>query len=79
MHLLNQKNLSGCQARWLENISAFNFEVVYIAGSENVVVDALSHLYMNDSPGTIRTCAEYTQHDVLDDNTSEVRACWNGS
>ena len=72
MHLLNQKNLSGCQARWLEKISAFNFEVVYIAGSENVVVDALSHLHMNDSPGTIGMCAEYTQHDVLDDDTSEV-------
>ena len=73
-HLLNQKNLSGRQARWLEKISAFNFEVVYIAGSENVVADALSRLYMNDSPGTIRTRAEYTQHDVVDDDTSEVNS-----
>ena len=72
MHLLNQKNLSGHQARWLEKVSAFNFEVVYITGSENVVADALSCLYMNDSPGTIRTCAEYTQHNVLDNDMSEV-------
>jgi hypothetical protein len=28
--LLNQKNLSGRQARWLEKISSFDFEVVYV-------------------------------------------------
>ena len=28
IHLLNQKNLSGRQARWLEKISSFSFEVV---------------------------------------------------
>ena len=27
-HLLNEKNLSGRQARWLEKISSFDFEVV---------------------------------------------------
>ena len=32
IYLLNQKNLSGRQARWLEKISSFTFEVVYIAG-----------------------------------------------
>jgi hypothetical protein len=31
-HFLNQKNLSGRQARWLEKISSFDFEVVYIPG-----------------------------------------------
>ena len=40
--LLNQKNLSGRQVGWIEKISNFMFEVVYIAGSENVVADALS-------------------------------------
>src|SRR5882762_8920862 len=45
-HLLNQKNLSGRQARWLEKISMFDFEVVYIPGSENLVADALSRIYM---------------------------------
>ena len=72
-HLLNQKNLSGRQARWLEKISTFDFKVVYIAGSENVVADALSRLYMNDSPGTVRHRSEFTQHDVLDDDTSAVQ------
>ena len=72
IYLLNQKNLSSRQARWLEKISAFDFEVVYIPGSENVVADALSRLYANDSPGTVRAASEHTCHDVLDDDTVEV-------
>ena len=71
-HLLNQKNLSGRQARWLEKISTFTFRVVYIEGSENVVADALSRLYSNDSPGTLRARSEFTYHDVVDDDTLKV-------
>ena len=69
IYLLNQKNLSGRQARWLEKISSFTFEVVYIAGSENVVADALSRIYSNDSVGTERAKSEHTYHDVVDDDT----------
>ena len=68
IYLLNQKNLSGRQARWLEKISSFTFEVVYIAGSENVVADALSRMYSNDSAGTKRARSEYTYHDVVNDD-----------
>ena len=73
-HLLNQKNLSGRQARWLEKISSFSFKVVYIEGSENVVADALSRLYSNDSPGTQRSRSEFTYHDVVDDDTSVIES-----
>ena len=73
IHLLNQKNLSGRQARWIEKISPFNFKVIYIEGSENVVADALSRMYLNDSPGTVRSKSEFTYHDVVDDDTSSVR------
>lgn len=72
IHLLNQKNLSGQQARWLEKISAFTFKVVYIAGSENVVADALSHMYANDSSSMVCTQGEFTCHDIMDDNTAAV-------
>ena len=72
IYLLNQKNLSGRQARWLEKISSFTFEVVYIAGSENVVADALSRIYSNDSAGTERARSEFTYHDVGDDDTTNV-------
>jgi hypothetical protein len=71
-YLLNQKNLSGRQARWLEKMSTFVFKVVYIPGSENVVADALSRLYSNDSPGTQRARSEFTYYDVVDDDTSKV-------
>jgi hypothetical protein len=72
IYLLNQKNLSGRQAHWLEKISSFTFEVVYIAGSENVVADALSRTYSNDSAGTERSRSEYTYHDVVDDDTAII-------
>jgi len=72
IHMLNQKNLSGCQVHWLEKISSFTFEVVYIPGSENVVADALSQLYSNDSAGTQQARSEFTSHDVADDDTLDV-------
>jgi hypothetical protein len=68
IYLLNQKNLSGRQARWLEKISSFNFEVVYVPGTENILADALSRIYSDDSPTTTHSLSEYTYHDiVLDD------------
>ena len=73
IYLLNQRNISGRQARWLEKISSFLFEVVYVPGSENVVADALSRMYSNDSKGTERVSSEYTYHDVSDDDTSSIQ------
>ena len=70
IHLLNQKSLSGRQARWLEKMSTYDFEVVYIAESENILADALSRMYANNSQGTIRSKSEFTQHDVIDNDTS---------
>lgn len=62
-HLLNQRNLSGRQARWLEKISEFDFDVQYLPGTENVLADALSRIYSFDLPGTVRAPTEYTEHD----------------
>ena len=68
VHLLSQRNLSGRQARWIEKISEFSFEVEYVAGSENVVADALSRMYSADSLGTIRAKSEYTYFDVVNED-----------
>ena len=68
IYLLNQKNLSGQQARWLEKILSFNFEVIYVPGNENVLADALSRIYSNDSPTTVHARSEYTYHDVVNDD-----------
>ena len=72
IHLLDQKSISGCQARWLEKISLFVFKVVYAAGSENVLVNALSHLYSNDSPGTVHAQSEFTEFDMLDEEPVDM-------
>lgn len=69
IHLLNQKNLSGRQARWMESISEFDFEVVYVQGTENVLTDALSRMYSNDAPGTVRSLSEYSLFDETSENT----------
>jgi len=41
-YLFEQPNLNSSQARWLAMISEFEFEIRYIKGKENKVVDALS-------------------------------------
>lgn len=60
---LGQRNLSGRQARWLERISEFSFDVQYVPGVDNVLADALSRIYSNDRPGTVRAASEYVQYD----------------
>ncbi|EJF59637.1 hypothetical protein DICSQDRAFT_171815 [Dichomitus squalens LYAD-421 SS1] len=69
----NMKNLSGRQARWLEHISEFNFSIEYVPGVENVLADALSRIYSNDRPGTVRAPSEYTSFDEEGDFGSSLR------
>jgi len=63
-HILDQKGLSGRQARWMERLSEFNFEVLYVPWEENILPDALSRMYEFDAPGTIWTHDEYLQCDL---------------
>ncbi|CAL1702710.1 unnamed protein product [Somion occarium] len=62
-HVLKQKNLSGQQARWLEKISEFDFTIEYVPGIDNILANALSCIYSNDRPGTVRAASEYTTFD----------------
>jgi len=62
-HVLTQKGLSGRQARWLEKLSEFDFDVQYVPGEENVLPDALSHIYEFDVPGTQRVLTEFVAYD----------------
>ena len=41
-YLLDQPNLNARQARWLDFLSEYDFEIQHIKGKENKVVDALS-------------------------------------
>ncbi len=57
--LTTQKKWSPRQARWLEAISEFDFEIVYLPGDKNVVADALSRIYSDEPKGTVRATSEY--------------------
>ncbi|THH17415.1 hypothetical protein EUX98_g9138 [Antrodiella citrinella] len=59
-HLLSQRNLSGRQARWLERISEYDFEVKYVPGIENVLADALSRIYSHDAPASTGRVSDFT-------------------
>jgi hypothetical protein len=74
IHLLNQRDLSGRQARWLEKVSEFDFNVIYAPGTENILSDALSRLYSNDEPGTVRARSEYTYHNIINNDVLSVHA-----
>ena len=63
-YILDQRDLSGRQARWMERLSAFDFTVLYVPGEENILPDALSQMYEFDAPGTIRSHEEYLQCDL---------------
>ena len=41
-YLLDQPSLNARQARWLDFLSEYDFEIQHIKGKENKVVDALS-------------------------------------
>jgi len=41
-YLFDQPNLNSRQARWLDTLSEVNFDIVYIKGKHNKVVDPLS-------------------------------------
>lgn len=62
IHLYQQKNLLGRQARWIEKISEYDFEIQYLPGVDNILPDALSRLYSNNVPDTVHAPSEYVQH-----------------
>lgn len=54
--LLSQKELAGRLARWSLKLQAFDFKIVHRKGSENVVPDALSRMYVDEISVTTHEC-----------------------
>jgi hypothetical protein len=63
---MNQKHLTGNQARWLGKMSEFDFTVEYIPGKEITVGEALSQMDSADEAGTVRAESEFVQYDEAD-------------
>jgi hypothetical protein len=41
-YLLEKKDLNEIQQKWVSKIQAYNFDIEFVKGKENVVADALS-------------------------------------
>ena len=41
-YFMNQKNLNDHQQKWVKKIQAYNFDIEYVKGYNNVIADALS-------------------------------------
>jgi hypothetical protein len=48
--------------------------VKYVPGTENVLADALSRIYSNEAPGTVRARSEYTYHDIVDNSVLDINS-----
>ena len=44
MHLQSQPKLSHCNAHWLDELAAFDIELVHVPGRTHVAADALLHI-----------------------------------
>ena len=45
-YCLTQKDLNERQQKWASKIQAFGFDIEYVKGKNNVVVDSLSRIYV---------------------------------
>ena len=57
--ITTQKKLSPRQARWLEVLADFDFEIIHVPGEMNQLADALSRMYSDEPKGIVRAASEY--------------------
>ena len=68
-----QRRLSARQTRWMEYLSCFDFDICYVKGKLNKVVDALSCYYQFDSWDDAPLVQHYIFADVhLDPNHEDL-------
>ena len=60
-YLLDQPNLNARQARWLDFLSEYDFEIQHFKGKENKVADALSRNARLNFATVIRTYTTYLE------------------
>lgn len=77
-YLFDQPNLNFRQARWLANLNEYDFEIRYIKGKENMVVDAISRRVQVNHIASIISYGTNLQEKILhnghhDDRYQQLR------
>jgi hypothetical protein len=58
-----QRRLNSRQARWMEFLARFDFDIQYVKGETNLVADALSRYHENDNWDDVYDAAQYVNAD----------------
>ena len=66
-----QPHLSNCQRRWMDYLSCFNFNITYIKGKNNKVVDCLSRYFEDDRSANLYEYYKYVDADKRIDPEGE--------
>ncbi len=66
-----QRQLSSQQMRWMEYLAHFDFDINYVKGVNNKVVDALSRYYETDEPDEVQPPEDYANTDICLDKLGE--------
>ena len=64
-YLFDQPTLNAKQARWLEFLCEFDFEIKHIKGKENKVVDALNRKVHEMHVASLSTFQPYLMHQII--------------
>ncbi|SGY95245.1 BQ5605_C036g11481 [Microbotryum silenes-dioicae] len=65
-YLKTQENLSKRQARWVERLADYDFDITYIPGGENTVADAMSrYSFPQGEPDSVQAVSEMDVHTQL--------------
>jgi len=65
-YLFDQPNPNVRQARWLEVISEFDFDIVYVKGKKNCVADAVSRRVHVVYAAAVSTCRSDLKDKILE-------------
>ena len=65
-YLFDQPTLNARQARWLEFLCEFDFEIKHIKGKENKVADALSRKMQEMHVASLSICQSDLRQQIVD-------------
>jgi hypothetical protein len=74
-YLFGQPILNAKQSRWLEFLSEYDFDIKYIKGKENNVVDALSRRVHEIHATTISMCQSHLKNEFYR-MQNQIRNTW---